>query len=304
MRLISTGATASIDRETANAARRARQRGQHDHRAARATTAAAVLSARVSRCTIGDDRSGSRQSASTHQHHAAAGPTGRRSDGVVVAARAAAAAEKDAASSAGYHDTAVSATIQVRRPRVATLSASAAVAATAAARVLIVHGRIAVGSATTGIARCAATEVAVRVSVADGIERTSGPLRSARNALGLLTVGGTRRHCAVVGVCKSGCTAAGALQARAETLTGGVDRCSVEVEVVGDVECDDATARAIPSDGERRRRCRERCRRVLRHADYLEALLTLGRRHVGVDERVDEPAVGAGSVEADDGTDH
>ena len=252
--LVATGAAAGADGEATDAARDSGQRGQHDDRATPAAAAAAVLTADVAGRAIGIDCARAREASGAHQHDAAAGAAGRRQDRVVVAACAATAAQEHAARRAGYDHAAVAAACQVRRPRVAAHAAGTAVATTATARVLTVARRVAIGAAAAGVAGCAASEVAVRVAVADGVDRAGRPLRGAGDAFTLLTVCGLGGGRAVVRVDQSSGAASTALQTGAESLTGHVDRRTVEVEVAGDIEHEDAATRTVPGHRRRRRR--------------------------------------------------
>ena len=253
--------------------------------------------------TVRVDRAGAGDVAGTDQDDATAGAAAGDGDRVVVGAGSAAATHHDAGHVSGDGRSAVAAARQVRAPCVATASAEAAVAAATTTGVLtVVHG-VAVGAATTGVAGGAASEVAVRIPVADGVVGSIGglPDRGAGDAFGLLAVDGRTRGRAVVGVGESTRRGAGplALHTGTEPEAGHVDRRTIQVEGVGRIEHDDAAGRSVP------RRCRRRCGRVqhggrvLRDPDHLISVLTGGRRGRRVLVRVDEAAVGTAAGEAD-----
>ena len=221
-----------------------------------------------------------------------------RAGGVVVRARAPAAAHRqprdgqlddaDARLPPGLRASGRSG----RAPGVAALAAGAGIAAAAAAGILIVRRRIAVGAAAAGIGRRAAGVGAARITFEEIVEQAAiivDVARRARDALALGGVGRIGRGGDVIGV-RARAAGQGAAAAAAEAESARADRAAAEGQPPRHVEGDHAPGAAVP--GKRAHCAGERDLVVLRHPDHLVALAGIGVAERRISVAVGEPTAG------------
>ncbi len=294
------GARASV-RRGGEAGEVAAEGGEHDGSARAAASAAVVVRHRTGRA-VGPDGAGVRDASDPDHHDAAARRAARqRAAAVVSCAGSAAATRDDLGRGSRERRSAEPADVQAAVPGASALASRAAVAAATAAGVLVVDGRLSVGSAAAGAARSAAGRAPGDRSALVGIV---GSGRNGRRRRGVVDPAGCSGDAFALGaveVLRGVLNVVGVRPARvAGELAGAAspepepvhaDDGAAEVERSRNVHRQDAAGRPVPR--RRGQAGRQGGRAVLRDADDLESSLALGRRGVRVRVGIEKTRAGA-----------
>src|SRR5207248_3493170 len=182
---------------------------------------------------------------------------------------------------------------QVRVPGVATHTTRAAVRPAATTGVLVVAGRMGIGSAAARRPGRAARGAAIRVAIDEVVSRGAGErvvdvLRRSGDALAFLTMERAGAEVYIIGPAAAGSARQLPAEPGAKALLAYAHRHAIQVERAVHVEHEHPAGR--PIEGRGREASGKRGGHILRHPDDLEIALALRQRGSGLGIGVDQPA--------------